>query len=222
MLSARSFQSVKSLAVGLVAILAFGLTAQAQSFKRPTIFTGVFTGSINFVGNATLNAPLGSASGFTSISGFISGGQTGGFSIAPDYTPVTFTPFTFNPGPLAPFPLLNFTVIPFIQPTFGDNRKYSFEVTSISPSSSQTGSALNLVGSGYILESDYSIFADFLSYSPATWSLNVLGVSETGRNMVTYEASINSVPEPGAFSLLLVAGLLLGGWMFVRRAQPKL
>jgi len=58
-------------------LVVFGLTAQAQ----------IFTGLIDFRGNATLNAPLGSATAFTSISAFVSGGQTGDLFSVPNYTP---------------------------------------------------------------------------------------------------------------------------------------
>lgn len=179
--------------IGVVGVLTFGLTAQAQ----------IFTGSIDFLGNATLNAPLGSATAFTSISGFVSGGQTGDFSSVPDYTPAIFTPFTFSPPPMAGFPFVNFTV---------DSANYVFEITSISPASSQSSDSLDLMGSGYILAFEGNNF----NYSPATWTLDSLGVSG---ELITYGASINSVPEPSAFSFLLIGGLLLGGRMLFKRRR---
>src|SRR5215831_7263708 len=73
------------------------LTAEAQSS---------INGSIAFIGGATLNGPISSATAFSSIFGpsgsgtpvVLAGYQTGAYTPIPDNTPTTyFNVFTFNP-----------------------------------------------------------------------------------------------------------------------------
>lgn len=156
MLSPGSVLSPKNLTIALAGFLMLGLTAQAQ----------IFTGSINFLGNAHIECALWFGHRLYQYDWLFSGGQTGGFAVAPDYTPVTFTPFTFSPAPTAAFSFLNFTVIPLVQPVSGDRRNYGFQITSISQSPPQFGKPLIMTGSGYILAFEKSIFGAIFSYSP--------------------------------------------------------
>jgi PEP-CTERM motif-containing protein len=205
MFVARNSKNLKQLVAGAVGILTLGLAAQAQ----------VFTGSISFVGGATINNPIPGATTFTSFYGpggtgtnpQVQGGQeTGAYAGVPGGTSVAFTPFTFSPSLVpSPVPLWSFTLGP---------TTYSFQITSVTTDTQNVypgGFAfLNIGGVGT---------ASITGYAPdtaASWSIT--GTTANSASVtITIGNAVNGVPEPSTVPLM-VAGLLVCGLVF----RPRL
>ena len=189
-----------------MALLGFFQIAQAQSGPP-------FSGTISFDGVATLNAPLGSATNFTSIFG-ISGpsskpqviyAPTGNYTVVPVSTPVTFDPFTF--GPTTSSASTDFTLWSF---SLGSTN-YSFEVTS-ETHLSESCMFLNIAGTGVA-------YVDGFSYSNATWEITETGNGPNltfGASTTIPAVSETPVPEPSALALLSV---LVPAGLFRRRRK---
>jgi hypothetical protein len=207
MFVARNSKSLKQLVAGTVGIITLGLAAQAQ----------VFTGSISFVGGATINNPIPNATIFTSFYGpggigtnpQVQGGQeTGAYAGVPGGTSVAFTPFTFNPAP-SPFQLWSFTL------GGGTNvTTYSFEITS------ETTDTQNAYAGGFgFLNIGGQGTASITGYAPdttATWSITGTTANDASVT-ITIGSAVNGVPEPSTVPLI-VTGLLMCGLVF----RPRL
>src|SRR5438445_6697224 len=151
-------------------------------------------GSIQFIGGATLNGNLGSASSYLSYSGSTGSGNpqvqtdSGTFSTVPAGTSVAFTPFTFSPTPASVPSLWSFSL---------GGVNYSFDVSSFTLNSQNSG-FLDLEGTGMLHAGG---FAD----TPAIFSITDTGA---GGPNVTFGASFTAVPEPSALALGTLAVLL--------------
>lgn len=178
--SHRILKQLAAVAFGVV-MLNWGVQAQ------------VYTGSIDFSGGATLNAPMGSAASFSSFFGpsgvadpvVLGGTQTGVYAGVPANTPVTFSTFAFNPLS-GSTPLWSFT---------DGGTAYSFTITSES-TYFQDANFLNLAGEGIANIGSTAM--------PATWSITSTG---TGTSTVTFGAAIAAVPEPSTLALVLFGSI---------------
>lgn len=182
-----SFRKLVAVAAGVLAI-------------NVSVYSQIFTGSVNLIGSATLNAPLGSATGFSDFTGFVYGGQTGDFAGVPNLTSVDFTPFTFSPAPSGSFMFWTFTA---------NSIDYSFDITSISPSSFQNSNFLNLQGAGMINATGFDA-------TPATWTITDTAAGSPTMNVI-FGANVNAVPEPSAIAFGVLALGLCAGLGFRRR-----
>ena len=187
---------LRTLVVGVVIFLVAGFseTTRAQIYI-PT------DSSISFIGGATLNGSIGSATAYNSIfaTSVLPGSQTGAYAGVPDSTPVTFSPFTFNPSPTSAFQLWTFSV---------GQTTYSFEVDASSITiAHQDSTFLNITGSGMAEISGYSD-------TPGTWSLTDTGIGSAP--VFTFGASVAVVPEPSP-ALFLGLGVFLVLILTLRR-----
>ena len=187
--------------------LGFGLAAEGQS---------AISGSIAFVGGATLNGPISTATAFTSIFGpsgsgtpvVLAGYQSDAYASVPDNTPTTyFNVFTFNPPQATPFPLWGLTA---------GGVTYTFQVTSATvPLQNQF--FLDIQGNGVA-----SITGGSTSYFDTTgaWRITSTGVGSVP--VFTFGADA-TVPVPEPSSLVLLLGLVPVLWVGARRigARPE-
>lgn len=183
------------------AVLGTLLGASTTLLAAPSI-----NGVVEFVGGATLNGPLGTATAFTSIFGpsgtgdpLVRIGATGSYSGVAAGTPTHFTLFSFNPSAATPFTLWNFTVGATV---------YSFDVTSLSISS-QTSSFLDLEGTGVAHISGYED-------TVGSWSLTDTGAGTS--RVFSFGEHTTVVPEPSTAVLMMAA---FGGLMFTIRNKVK-
>jgi hypothetical protein len=184
------YSILKNLAAGLagLAIVIFALPVRSA----PSI-----TGTIEFVGGASLNGPLDTATAFSSIFGplgtgnpMVRSGATGTYSIVAAGTEAAFSLFSFNPAPPSPFTLWSFSI---------GATTFSFDATSVVVSA-QNVNFLDLEGTGV---AHVTGFAD----TAGTWS-----ITSTGSGPVfTFGGQTTIVPEPSTAALLLLgsAGLLV-------------
>jgi hypothetical protein len=199
---------LKQLACGTVAMMiAAGFTFGAKA-------QGYINGDISFVGGATLNGPMASATAFASIFGptgssslpqVLGGSQTGDYASVATGTLTTFPVFTFNPSPGLSFPLWTFT--------FGGNT-YSFQADPVITIDLQTSKFLDLSGTGT------ASITGFLN-TTGDWSIVDTGLGSSP--VFTFGASTDvaggSVPEPSVFALLVSFVPVIGA--FAYRAKPK-
>ena len=198
----RSNAFAKWSVAGSFGVLMFGLAAQGQ----------IFTGTISFVGGATIDQPVPNATTVTSFYGpggpgtgpVVQGGsQSGVYLGVPGGTPASFVAsFPFNPTATLPFQLWAFSV---------GQTTYSFDVTSVgSVNQFVLGSLdyLNIGGSGMGYVTGYSP-------TPEVWSLTGTTASD-GSLTLTMGNSVNAVPEPSDLGLLTVSALF-GGWLIAKR-----
>jgi hypothetical protein len=192
------YSIVKYLAVGLI-----GLTV--ITFVSPVHAAPSITGTIEFVGGASLNGPLDTATAFSSIFGplgtgnpLVRSGATGTYSLVPAGTEATFSLFTFNPAPAAPFTLWSFSI---------EGTAFSFDATSVVVSS-QNANFLDLEGYG---TAHVTVFAD----TQGTWSITLTGNSP----VFTFGAQTTVVPEPSAAAMLLLGSGGLAAFWRCRRPR---
>ena len=175
---------LKQLALGgaALAVAAFNVSAQNIS------------GQISFVGGATLNGPLSTATAFTSFFGpsgigdpvVLAGSQTGNYSPVISGTAATFTIFTFNPPVASVNPLWTFTIGP---------TTYSFTATSVAVAF-QNPMFLNIQGSG---TASITGFTD----TGGTWTIPDSGIGSQPVFTFGANTTVVGVPEPSALALVL-------------------
>ena len=197
---------LKRIARGIVGILfAASCTFSARA-------QGYINGDISFVGGATLDAPLGSATKFISIFGpggvglpqVLGGSQTGNYATVAAGTQATFPVFTFIPSPGSSFPLWSFT--------FGVN-SYSFQADSIT-FVYQNSMFLDIAGTG---TASITGFND----TSGTWSIVDTGQSSSPVFTFGAATQVNGppVPEPSVFALLASFAPVLAAFRY--RAKRK-
>jgi len=182
--------------IGIAGLMVGGISAVAQ----PSI-----NGSVAFIGGATLDGPMDTATAFTSFFGssgsgtptVLAGSQTGDYLAVPDNTPATFTLFTFNPPAPSVIPLWTLMV---------GAVSYSFDATSV-VDAFQNSVFLDLQGTGV---AHITGFADTVG----TWSITDTGLGSVP--VFTFGAGVQVVPEPSSIALLLV-----GASVFAFRAKAK-
>lgn len=187
----RLSMAMATIAISLT-IAGSSLTAQAQSIQ----------GSLDFIGGATLNGPLGSATAFSSIfAQVLPGSENGSYSGVPDSTPATFTSFAFDGSQTLPFTLFTFNV---------GLTNYSFQVTSIHIDH-QDSTFLDIMGSGI---ASITGFND----TTGTWTITDTGLS--GSPVFTFGAGVNVVPEPTTLACLaLGTGIFAGFRRLTRKSR---
>ncbi len=183
----------------------FGNVTSASPVAQPAIDPPPIDGSIVFSGAATLNAPLPSATSFTSIFGVGSNpdpsvvGESGDYNSVTLGTQATFTPFTFIPA------ATDFTLWSFM---FG-GATYSFEATT-GMSVFENANFLNISGNGI---ASITGFAD----TSGTWSITSTGAGASPT--FSFGAGSVAVPEPSTFALLIFLAPLC--WILLRRPSTK-
>jgi len=194
---------LNKLACGTVAMMiAAGFTFGAKA-------QGYINGDISFVGGATLNGPMASATAFTSIFG--PGGdatlpqvegwsQTGDYASVATGTTVTIPPFNFNPGPGLSFPLWSFS--------YG-GINYSFQADPAITIDLQNSRFLDIEGTGT------ASITGFLD-TTGIWSIVDTGVGNSP--VFTFGASTEvvgpPVPEPSVFALLVSFVPVIGAFAY--------
>jgi len=177
---------------------------------------GYISGDISFTGGADLDAPLGSATKFTTIFGpggigspqVLGGSQTGTYAAVAAGTQAAFPAFTFIPAPGSSFPLWSFN--------FG-GQTYSFQADAIT-FVYQNGLAgfLDIAGTGIA-----SITGGLYYDTPGTWS--IVDTGQSSSPVFTFGAATQvvppPVPEPSAFALLASFVPIIGA--FAYRAKRK-
>jgi hypothetical protein len=171
----------------------------------------LISGTIDFTGGASLNAPLQTATAYDSFFGssgplptVLGGSQTGDYQLVPTGTQVTINPFLFKPyNPLSvlSIPLWSFSV---------GATEYSFTATSILVVQQLPG-FLNIEGEGV---ASITGFSD----TTATWSFTDTG-GGSGPSF-NFGGSIAAVPEAPMMPLMMMialAGCVLPG--FKRRGR---
>lgn len=170
-----------------LAVVGLWMSAQAQ----PGI-----NGSISFVGGATLDGPLATATAFTGFTGPSGSGSpvvlgsstTGDFAGVPGNTAATFSLFTFNPAPVSVNPLWSFN--------YG-GKLYSFSIASITIDY-QSATFLNISGTG---------MAHIDGFTDTLGSFSITDTRLGSAPVVTFGASFSVVPEPTSAALLLLGGV---------------
>jgi len=178
-----------------LAVVGLWMSAQAQ----PGI-----NGTISFVGGATLDGPLATATAFTGYTGpsgsgspvVLGGSTTGDFAGVVGGTAATFSLFTFSPA--APVnPLWSFT--------YG-GKLYSFSATSITVDY-QSSVFLDITGTGV---------AHIDGFTDTIGSFSITDTHLGASPVITFGASFSVVPEPTSAALLLLGGL---GMALVARSR---
>jgi hypothetical protein len=192
-------------AVMIAAGFTFGAKAQ-----------GYINGDISFVGGATLNGPLASATAFTDIFGPAGTGtlpqvqgssQTGDYASVPTGTLTAFPVFSFNPPPGSSFPLWTFTVGVIT---------YSFQADPAITIDLQNSRFLDIEGTGTA-----SISGGAYYPTAGTWSIVDTGLGSSPVFTFGADAELAGppVPEPSVFALLVSFVPIIGA--FAYRARPK-
>ena len=193
MLTQNLARLLKQLVVGMFAVTIASLTAQAA----------IFTGQINFVGGATIDQPIGSATTFESFFGPSGSGgpvvQAGGglpsgaYAGVPGGTAATFfAPFDFA-SPTLPFGLWTFT--------FGSTT-YSFQVNTVTVDQQIAGVFINVGGTGTGTITGYDP-------TPEGWTITGTSVSPGGLT-ITIGNSVIAVPEPATVAFIALGVGALG------------
>lgn len=188
-----------NLIAGVVSLFVVGFAETSHAYVY--IMPG---SSIQFIGGAILNGPIGSATAYTSIfaTSVLPGSQTGDYATVPGLTPVTVNSFTFNPAPVSSFPMWNFTVGPTV---------YSFQVDANSVTvNAQNSQFLNISGTGM------AHIDGFLDTS-GVWSISDTGIGSAP--VFTFGASTTVIPEPSAAALMMGLAMLLVPFAFRKKAK---
>ncbi|MGA9776635.1 MAG: hypothetical protein WBS33_00005, partial [Verrucomicrobiia bacterium] len=185
MLTESLARLLKQLVVGMFAVTIASLTAQAQ----------IFTGQINFVGGATIDQPIGSATTFDSFFGPSGSGgpvvQAGGglpsgaYAGVPGGTAATFSaPFDFA-SPTLPFMLWTFN---------SGSETFTFQVNTVTVDQQIAGVFINIGGTGT---------GTITGYSPTPEGWTITGTSvNPGALTVTIGNSVIATPEPSTVALI--------------------
>ncbi len=166
----------------------FGVAVMGRAL--PVMAATSISGQIEFIGGASLNGPLDTATAFT---GFFGPGGTGGpqvlfgstgtYSSVAAGTEVSFSLFTFNPAPsTTPWNLWSFS---------SGGTTFSFDVTSLTIAA-QNPYFLDLQGTGIAHATG---FADTMG----TWT-----ITDTGATPTFTFGALTMVPEPSVAALLLL------------------
>ncbi len=164
---------------------------------------------IEFLGNATLDGPIATATAFTSIIGVegsadptnpVTQSGMGSYAPVPNDTPVQFNTFTFGGAtPSSNFLLWNFT---------NAGVQYSFFVNTVSNvfqiGTPGGGGFLDLMGTGIATIGSDMAFAN--------WTITD---TTGGAPVITFSASFNNltpVPEPSTYALIAVSVVLFGNF----------
>ncbi|HTR40930.1 MAG TPA: PEP-CTERM sorting domain-containing protein [Pseudomonadales bacterium] len=193
MLTENLVRLLKQLVVGMFAVTVASLTAQAA----------IFTGQINFVGGATIDQPIGSATTFESFFGPSGSGgpvvqagaglPSGNYAGVPGNTAATFTaPFDFA-SPTLPFGLWTFT--------FGSST-YSFQVNTVTVDQQIPGLFINVGGTGTGTITGYDP-------TPEGWTITGTTANPTGLT-ITIGNSVVAVPEPATVAFIALGVGALG------------
>lgn len=106
--------------------------------------------------------------------------------------------------------------------TVGMNQLFTIKSASVSAPSGWTANIT--APSGPDIHGNYTGTIDYVGGTPVaingTLDFNYV-VQFTGSLSYSLTESVNAVPEPGVFSLLMCGGLLLGGLMVAKRGQAK-
>src|SRR5437867_9400777 len=166
------------------------------------------TGSIQFLGGATLNGPLDTATAFTGFydSFFTPGSsptvqafsQSGAYASVPNGTATTWQTFSFAPGSPSVIPLWTFTVGASV---------YSFDASTINIIH-QDSQILNLSGKGVAHISG-------LDDTDGSWTITVNGSGTTFTFGASSSLQQGSVPDGG--STLLLVGVALSALALARK-----
>ncbi len=193
MLTESLARLLKQLVVGMFAVTIASLTAQAQ----------IFTGQINFVGGATIDQPIGSATTFDSFFGPSGSGgpvvQAGGglpsgaYAGVPGGTAATFSaPFDFA-SPTLPFMLWTFN---------SGSETFTFQVNTVTVDQQIAGVFINIGGTGT---------GTITGYSPTPEGWTITGTSvNPGALTVTIGNSVIATPEPSTVALIALGVSALG------------
>jgi VPDSG-CTERM motif len=188
---------VKNVKMWVVAV-AVGMLGHASTVQAVPI-----TGSINFIGGATLNgsgsAGLSDATAFTGFSSLGVLTATGTYSaiLVNGVSSVSFQTFSFAGGVLSPSPLQYLWSV-----TDGLGNTYTFEATDamiVSQYLNPDGTSfLNITGDGYA-------FLNGGDQTAGTWSITDTGSSKTQATFTF--GSATTVPDGGTTAMLLGIGL---------------
>jgi len=184
---------LKQLVVGMIAVTIASLTAQAA----------VFTGQIDFVGGATIDHPIGSATTFESFFGpsgtggpVVSAGgglPSGAYTGVAGNTTANFTaPFNFA-SPTLPFGLWTFN--------FG-GLTYGFQVNTVSVDQQIAGVFINIGGTGTGTITGYDP-------TPEGWTITGTTVNPGGLT-ITIGSSVFAAPEPATVAIIAMGVGALG------------
>lgn len=186
---------------GVVSLLMVGFAGTSHALIFPNITPG---SSISFIGGATLNGPLSSATAYSTIFGtsVLPTSQTGDYASVPGLTPVTVTPFTFSPSPASAFQLWTFAV---------GSTAYSFQVDANSVTvNTQNSQFLNISGAGLA-------HIDGFTDTPGTWSISDTGIGSAP--VFTFGARTTVVPEPSSVALMMGLATLLVPFALRKKAK---
>lgn len=157
------------------------------------------SGTISFIGNATLNNPLGSATAIDFSGVKVLGGmETGTYSSVSGGIDVTFNPFTFSPFSGSSSELWTFTI--------GGTTTYSFDITS-ETTHIQNSNFLDIGGAGMAYVTGFDP-------TPATWTITGGSSSSPATKInIGSIATIAAVPDAPSYWPVALLGLfaLLGG-----------
>lgn len=193
MLTKSLARLLKQLVVGMFTVTIASLTAQAA----------IFTGQINFVGGATIDQPIGSATTFETFFGPSGSGgpvvQAGGglpsgaYAGVPGGTAATFSaPFNFA-SPTLPFGLWTFN---------SGGNTFTFQVNTVTVNQQIAGVFINIGGTGT---------GTITGYDPTPEGWTITGTSvNPGSLTITIGNSVIAVPEPSTVALIALGVSALG------------
>jgi hypothetical protein len=162
------------------------------------------SGDISFIGGATLNGSLGTATAITGYSSTMAIGGTTSYAGVPLFTPAAFTAFSFAANTLLPNPV---TLWQFMVGT----TSYSFSATSVSIAS-QSSTFLDLSGGG-------TAHIDGATDTAGTWTLT-LSLSPNATAQIISLGVSTTVPSagvPDGGTTVMMLGVALSGLALLKR-----